>query len=123
MRWLSHTLDGGVLAKVLGLVPAERAASLNLRSGSTRELLVEADDTLHAQSVGGRANRLFQELVSPWFPSFHCVPEIIVGRSCSDMPHRASSTREKIKPRFTQSHYSMGYRTLGEATWNAIDQL
>jgi hypothetical protein len=39
------------------------------------------------------------------------------------MLHRASSAWEKTKPRFTQSHYSMGYRTLGEATWNAIDQL
>ena len=120
---ISHTLDGGVLAKVLGLVPAERAAGLDLRSGSTGKLLVEADNTLHAQSVGGRANCLFRELVSPWFSSFHCILEIIGGRSCLDMPHRASGAREKIKTRFTQSHYSVGYRTLGEATCSAIDQL
>ena len=53
-----HTGGRGVLAKVTGLVAAEETLGLDLRGGATRKLLVEADDTLHAQSVGSTTNSL-----------------------------------------------------------------
>ena len=53
-----HTLSSRVLAEVLGLVSAEKTGGLDLRGGATGELLVEVDDTLHADSIGGGANRL-----------------------------------------------------------------
>lgn len=53
-----HTLRRGVLSKVLGLVSAENASGLDLRGRSPREFLVEGDDTLHLDGVGGGANGL-----------------------------------------------------------------
>jgi hypothetical protein len=47
-----------VLAKVLGLVLAENAGSLDSGSGAAGELLVEVDNALHADSVRGRTNGL-----------------------------------------------------------------
>lgn len=54
-----HTLSGGVLSEVLGLVSAEDARRLGLGSGATRELLVEVDYPLHPDSVGVGAKGLF----------------------------------------------------------------
>jgi len=51
-------LSGRVLAKVLGLVLAPEALGLVLGSGTTGELLVEGDDALHGDSIGGTANGL-----------------------------------------------------------------
>ena len=53
-----RTLSARVLAKVLGLVPAEETGSLHLGGGSSGELLVEVDNPLHAQSIGVGSNRL-----------------------------------------------------------------
>lgn len=53
-----RTRNGSVLAEVLGLVTAEETLSLDLGGGTTGKLLVEADDTLHAQSVGSSTNSL-----------------------------------------------------------------
>lgn len=52
------TLRRGVLAKVLLLVLAEDALGLDLGGGTSGEFLVEADDTLHADSIRGGANGL-----------------------------------------------------------------
>jgi hypothetical protein len=57
-RGRSLTLDGGLLAKVLGLVPAEETLGLDLRGGATRKLLVERNNTLHAHSVLSGADSL-----------------------------------------------------------------
>ena len=54
-----RTLDRGVLAKVLLLVLAEDAGGLDLGGGTSGELLVEADDTLHADSIRSSANGLW----------------------------------------------------------------
>lgn len=43
---------------MLGLVAAEDAGGLDLGSGAPREFLVEADDALHADSVGSSADGL-----------------------------------------------------------------
>lgn len=53
-----HTLARRVLAKVLGLVPAEEAGGLDLRSRTPGELLVEVDDALHADGIRGSTNGL-----------------------------------------------------------------
>lgn len=53
-----RTLATGVLAKVLGLVSAEETLGLDLGSGTSGKLLVEADDTLHADSIRSGANGL-----------------------------------------------------------------
>jgi hypothetical protein len=51
-------LASRVLAEVLGLVSAEETLSLDLGGGTSGELLVEADDTLHADSIRSGANGL-----------------------------------------------------------------
>ena len=43
---------------MLGLVAAEEAAGLDLGGGAAGELLVEADDALHADGIGGGADGL-----------------------------------------------------------------
>lgn len=53
-----HTGSRSLLSKVASLVTAEETLALNLRGGTTGKLLVEADDTLHAQCVGSAANSL-----------------------------------------------------------------
>ena len=55
---LSHTLRGRVLAEVLLLVAAEEALRLDGGSRTTRELLVEVDNTLHAEGIRSGANCL-----------------------------------------------------------------
>ena len=45
-------------AHVLELIPLQEALGLRLRSWATRELLVEANNTLHAVCVGSAANSL-----------------------------------------------------------------
>ena len=64
MDWsASHTLGGGVLAtEVLVLVTTDEALGLDLGGGATGKLLVEVDDALHADGIGGGADGL-------WFPS------------------------------------------------------
>ena len=54
-----RTHRGWVLAEVLGLVFAEEALCLDLWSGSTWELLVEAHNTLHADSILSSTEALF----------------------------------------------------------------
>lgn len=54
-----RTHCGWVLAEVLGLVFAEEALCLHLWSGSTWELLVEAHNTLHADSILSSTEALF----------------------------------------------------------------
>jgi hypothetical protein len=44
---------------VLGLVSAEETLSLDLGGGTSGKLLVEADDTLHADSIRSGANGLW----------------------------------------------------------------
>lgn len=51
-------LGSRVLAEVLGLVSAEETLSLDLGGGTSGKLLVEADDTLHADSIRSGANGL-----------------------------------------------------------------
>lgn len=61
-QWIdssSHTLGGRVLAKVLGLVSAKETSGLNLGSRASGELLVEVDDTLHADSIRGGTESLY----------------------------------------------------------------
>ena len=53
-----RTLAGRVLAEVLSLVATEEAAGLDLGGGASGELLVEADDALHAKGIGGGADGL-----------------------------------------------------------------
>lgn len=53
-----HTLRRRVLAEVLMLVLPEDARGLDLRGGASGQLLVELDDALHAQGVGGSTNGL-----------------------------------------------------------------
>lgn len=53
-----RTRDGGILAEVTGLVATEETLGLDFGGGTTGELLVEADDSLHAQSVRSSANGL-----------------------------------------------------------------
>jgi len=55
---VNDRLASGVLAEVLGLVSAEETLSLDLGGGTSGELLVEADDTLHADSIRSSANGL-----------------------------------------------------------------
>lgn len=43
---------------MLGLVLAPEAGSLDLGSGTAGKLLVEGDDALHGDSIGGTANGL-----------------------------------------------------------------
>lgn len=59
LRECVRTLASGVLAEVLGLVSAEETLSLDLGGGTSGELLVEADDTLHADSIRSSANGLW----------------------------------------------------------------
>ena len=54
----SRTHGRGVLAEVGLLVAAEETLGLGLGGSASRELLVEADDLLHADSVRGRPNSL-----------------------------------------------------------------
>ena len=74
-----RTLAGRVLAEVLSLVATEEAAGLDLGGGASGELLVEADDALHAEGVGGGADGLtaVKNLVSITVPE-----EIIFGSLC-----------------------------------------
>ncbi len=44
---------------MLGLVSAEKAGALDLGRGSSREFLVEADNALHTESIGGSADCLY----------------------------------------------------------------
>lgn len=53
-----RTLSGRVLAEVLGLVATEKTGGLDLGSGTPRKLLVEADDTLHADGIRSSADGL-----------------------------------------------------------------
>lgn len=53
-----------VLAEVLGLVLSEKALCLDLWSGSTWELLVEAHNTLHADSILSSTEALFSVSVA-----------------------------------------------------------
>ena len=53
-----RTLGGRVLAEVLGLVSTEKTRGLDLGSGTPGKLLVEADDTLHANGIGSSADSL-----------------------------------------------------------------
>lgn len=80
-----RTLDGRVLAEVLGLVSAEEALGLDLGGRTTGKFLVEADDTLHAQGIGSSANCLSREL-SAFSPMI---------RSCflQAVPHPSSTAR------------------------------
>jgi len=55
---LNDGLRRRLRAKVLRLVSTQDALRLHFRSRTTGELLVEADDTLHADSVGRGANCL-----------------------------------------------------------------
>lgn len=64
----SHTLPRRVFAKVLGLVSTEKAGGLDCGSGTTGELLVEVDDALHAECVGGSTNGL-HPVSQQFFPS------------------------------------------------------
>jgi hypothetical protein len=50
--------------EVAVLVSLEKAGRLVLGSGTTRESLVERDDTLHAGGVGRSTNALFVDSVS-----------------------------------------------------------
>lgn len=43
---------------MLGLVSAEKTGGLDLGGGSSREFLVEADNALHAEGIGGSADCL-----------------------------------------------------------------
>jgi hypothetical protein len=52
-------LGSRVLAEVLGLVSAEETLSLDLGGGTSRKLLVETDDTLHADGIRSGANGLW----------------------------------------------------------------
>lgn len=54
-----RTHGGWVLAEVLGLVLSEEALCLDLWSSSTWELLVEAHNALHADSILGSTEALF----------------------------------------------------------------
>lgn len=49
---------------MLGLVATEKTLGLNLGGGATGELLVETDDALHAQSIGGGTDGLKETKVS-----------------------------------------------------------
>lgn len=51
-----------ILAEVPGLVAAEETLGLDLGGGTSGEFLVEADDTLHANGIGSRANGLVEML-------------------------------------------------------------
>lgn len=53
-----RTLCARVLAEVLRLVLAPETLGLHVGGGTTGELLVEADDTLHADSIGSSADGL-----------------------------------------------------------------
>jgi hypothetical protein len=53
-----RTPRGRVLAHVSLLVAGEQSLGLDLGSGATGKLLVEAHDLLHADGVGGRADGL-----------------------------------------------------------------
>lgn len=75
-----HTRDRGVLAEVTGLVAAEKTLGLDLGSGTTGELLVEADDTLHTQGVGSSANGLLFTQICQLSRSFSPCPSLTVPR-------------------------------------------
>ena len=53
-----RTPSRGVLAHEPLLVPSKKAAALRLRRWAARKLLVEADDLVHANSIGGGADGL-----------------------------------------------------------------
>jgi hypothetical protein len=55
---LKRTLDGRVFSEVLCLVTAEETLGLDLGGSATGKFLVEADNSLHAKSIGSTANRL-----------------------------------------------------------------
>ena len=55
----AHTHSRGILAKVGLLVAAEESLGLGLGGSAARQLLVEAHDLLHADSIGGGADSLF----------------------------------------------------------------
>ena len=54
-----HTHGGWLLAKVLGLVTAQKTLCLDLWSSSTWELLVEAHNSLHADSILSSTEALY----------------------------------------------------------------
>ena len=54
---------------MLGLVPAEEAGRLDFGGGASRELLVETDDTLHADGIGSGADGLSLRIASSASPS------------------------------------------------------
>ena len=53
-----RTLAGRVLAEVLSLVASEETGRLDLRSWASGELLVEANNALHADGIRGRTDGL-----------------------------------------------------------------
>ena len=90
-RW-PHTLRRRVLAKVLSLVFAENAGGLDLGSRATGELLVEVDDTLHADSVRGSTNGLHHTVSQLLFPPFCPLPQPQPSAAPSKQPCSSSSS-------------------------------
>ena len=84
-RW-PHTLRRRVLAKVLGLVFAEKAGGLDLGSRATGELFVEVDDTLHAHSVRGSTNGLRPTVSQLLFPPLCPLSQPQLSRCTANSP-------------------------------------
>jgi hypothetical protein len=59
-----HTGSRRILSKVLRHVPAEEAGGLHLRGRTPGKFLVEADHTLHANSIRSCADGLKRQYVS-----------------------------------------------------------
>lgn len=53
------TSSGGVLSEVASLVTTDDAGGLNFRGSTTGESGVEVHDTVHAGSILGSTDRLF----------------------------------------------------------------
>ena len=107
----SRTGGGSVLAEVLGLVAAEEALGLDLGGGTSGELLVKADDTLHAQGIRSGANRLCVAIfVSLKFSTRRSAISVSIIR-------QSVPTKTPRSCKFAvHNQISVVIRTLGEAT-------
>lgn len=99
-----RTPSGRVLAKVLGLVPAEDALGLHLGSRSSGEFFVEVDDALHARGTGSATDgleRIRQQL--PLMLRFPCL---------SSSVDRSSDRSPRLEHSPFPSHLPAGIRVL-----------
>jgi len=87
------TGSGRVLSEVLLLVPAEEALGLRLGSRTTRELAVEVDHSLHADSICCGTKTLLISMVSrPLLNSFFVSLPILRSR-----PRHARSNTARLE--------------------------